>query len=79
MTNPLLRELLPAEKMVLTIAINMIERGDEVPPNMTAVLVWALQRICSESTPVASCDWCGGIHAVENCPSGPERHPVTGE
>jgi transposase-like protein len=35
----------PAVKMVLTIARNMIERGDEVPPNMTMVLVFELERL----------------------------------
>jgi hypothetical protein len=33
--------------MVLTVALAQIERGDEVPPNTTAVLVWALDRITS--------------------------------
>ena len=37
--------LLPAEKMVLTIARAQIERGDEVPPSTTAFLVLALERI----------------------------------
>ena len=39
----------PAENMALTVALAQIERGDEVPPNTTAVLVWALDRITSVS------------------------------
>ena len=38
-------ELEPAECMALTIALAQIERGDEVPPNTTAVLVLALDRL----------------------------------
>ena len=41
------RFLEPAESMALTVALAQIERGDEVPPNTTAVLVWALDRITS--------------------------------
>jgi hypothetical protein len=32
--------------MALTIALAQIGRGDEVPPNTTAVLIFALARIC---------------------------------
>ena len=38
-------ELLPAEKMVLTIARAQLERGENPPINMTAMLVHALERI----------------------------------
>jgi len=31
--------------MALTIALAQIKRGDEVPPNTTAVLVFALERL----------------------------------
>lgn len=34
--------------MVLTMASNMIKRGDEVPPNMTTMLVMELERIRDE-------------------------------
>ena len=36
----------PAENMALTIALAQIDRGEEVPPNTTAVLIFALDRIC---------------------------------
>ena len=36
----------PAENMALTIALAQIRRGDEVPPNTTAWLIFALARIC---------------------------------
>ena len=36
----------PAENMALTIALAQIRRGDEVPPNTTACLIFALARIC---------------------------------
>jgi hypothetical protein len=32
--------------MALTVALAQIRRGDEVPPNTTAALVFALERIC---------------------------------
>lgn len=44
-----LGKLLPAEKMALTVALAQVNRGDEVPPNTTAVLVFALDRIVKES------------------------------
>ena len=44
------RFLLPAESMALTIALAQVERGDEVPPNTTAVLIWALDRITREES-----------------------------
>jgi hypothetical protein len=43
MTAP--KALEPIENMALTIALGMIERGDEVPPNTTACLVFALARL----------------------------------
>ena len=44
-------DLLPAERIALTVAKNMVERGDEVPPNITAVCVMALARLADEPTP----------------------------
>ena len=41
----------PAGNMVLTVASNMIKRGEEVPPNMTAVLVIELERIKQLTNP----------------------------
>ena len=38
----------PVASVVLTVASDMIKRGDEVPPNMTAVLVMELERIRDE-------------------------------
>jgi hypothetical protein len=42
-------QLLPAESIALTIARAKIARGDEVPPNTTAMLVMALDRITGKS------------------------------
>lgn len=39
--------LFPAEKMALTVAVAQVGRGDEVPPNTTAALVFALKRLAS--------------------------------
>lgn len=39
--------LAPVEKIALTIALAQIKRDDNVAPNTTAVLVWALERITS--------------------------------
>jgi hypothetical protein len=38
-------ELTPIENMALTIALAQIARGDDPPPNTTAVLIWALARL----------------------------------
>lgn len=43
MTAPV--KLLPAENMALTVARAQVERGDEVPPNTTAMLVMILDRL----------------------------------
>ena len=34
--------------MALTVAKAQVGRGDEVPPNTTAVLVWALDRLSQQ-------------------------------
>ena len=47
--TPEVPALLPAENMALMVALAQIERGDEVPPNTTAVLVFALARICGRT------------------------------
>lgn len=39
----------PAASMVLTVASNMIKRGENPPINMTTVLVMELERIKAES------------------------------
>lgn len=49
MTNP--SALAPGERIALTVAKAMVERGDEVPPNITAVCVMALVRLTDEPTP----------------------------
>lgn len=41
----------PFENMALTIALGMIARGDEVPPNTTAVLIFALARLVGRAVP----------------------------
>jgi hypothetical protein len=41
--------LKPAENIALTIARGQIERGVEVPPNTTAMLVLALDRVTGRS------------------------------
>jgi len=38
-------QLEPAESMALTIALAQLERGETPTPNITAVLIWALERI----------------------------------
>ena len=37
--------LFPVENAALSIALAQIRRGDEVPPNTTAVLIFALERL----------------------------------
>jgi len=41
----------PPGNMVLTVVGNMLKRGEEVPPNMTAVLVIELERIKQLTNP----------------------------
>ena len=38
-------ELLPAEKMALTVALAQVRRGDDPPPNTALVCVLALARL----------------------------------
>ncbi len=40
--------LLPAENMALTVARAQVERGEGVTPNISAVLVMALDRLIDE-------------------------------
>lgn len=40
-----LAQLLPAERMVYTVAKAQAERGDSVPPNTVTVLLLAIQRM----------------------------------
>ncbi len=51
---PVEAELFPAESMALTVALAQIARLDVVPPNTTAVLVWALARLVGREIPKSS-------------------------
>lgn len=55
----------PAERIALTVAGAQVRRGDEVPPNTTAMLVVALERLRDEAAPTPDPQgderrWCEG-------------------
>jgi hypothetical protein len=46
--DALKKTLNPTESVVLTVALSQVLRGDEVPPNTTAVCVLALARVAGK-------------------------------
>ena len=60
MSEPLTSEhdLLPAERIALTVALAQVQRGDPVPPNTAAVCVLALARLTGKH------DWTKRVGAT---------------
>ena len=54
-------DLLPAEKMALTIASAQVRRGDAVPPNTATMLVMALERLTASTEPPIEDAGSGGV------------------
>jgi hypothetical protein len=49
--EPLPSGLIPAERLALTVARRQLERGDNPPPNITTVLVMAIDRLLAAQPP----------------------------